>query len=219
MIIISQCLHISKYHLVYLTDIQCLFVNYTSIKPGKIFAFQLHNSHWWCLQDLSLGKDVDLFLYPVSSLVPKLVLVIQFSLPVIETTHPLEMGLGHIFCHFSPQNAYFQNKRHTGRNFSSSCWLLWSQDETAGTLAPILGLWDAMLRATQAVWQDEEDSELKLTELSTCSPQNLLCEIKHFYHCLNWLGMKFSVTVSCIHLKSSTIFNMFMKNILFMKNR
>ena len=109
-IIISQCLHISKYHLVYLTDIQCLFVNYTSIKPGKIFAFQLHNSHWWCLQDLSLGKDVDLFLYPVSSLVPKLVLVIQFSLPVIETTHPLEMGLGHIFCHFSPQNAYFQNR-------------------------------------------------------------------------------------------------------------
>ena len=32
----------------------------------------------------ALGKDVDLFLYPVSSLVPKLVLVIQFSLPVIK---------------------------------------------------------------------------------------------------------------------------------------
>lgn len=126
---------------------------------------------------------------------------------------PIRNGLGgHIFCHFSPQNAYFQNKRHTGRNFSSSCWLLRSQHETTGTLAPILGLWDAMLRATQAVWQDEENSELKLTELSACSPQNLLCEIKHFYHCLNWLGMKFSVTVSCMHLKSSTIFNMFMKN-------
>lgn len=163
MIIISQCIHISKYHLVYLRDKQCLFVNYTSIKPGKISAFQLHNSHWWCLQDLSLGKDVDLSLYPVFSLVPKLVLVIQFPLPVIETTHPLEMGLGHIFCHFSHQNAYSQSKRHTGRNFLSSCWLLWSRHETPGTLASILCLWDIMLRAMQVVWKDEENFGLKLS--------------------------------------------------------
>ena len=107
-----------------------LFVNYTSIKPGKIFAFQLHNSHWWCLQDLSLGKDVDLFLYPVSSLVPKLVLVIQFSLWVIKP--PLEMGLGHTFCHFSPQNAYFENKRRRKKFLTflliavESAWDCWN---------------------------------------------------------------------------------------------
>lgn len=217
-IIISQCIHISKYHLVYLRDKQCLFVNYTSIKPGKISAFQLHDSHWWCLQDLSLGKDVDLSLYPVSSLVHKLVLVIQFPLPVIETTHPLEMGLGHIFCHFSPQNAYSQNKRHTGRN---SCL----PADCCGVGMRLLALWHPSCVYETLCWDPCRSCErmqrtLASSSPKSCSPQNfLLCEIKHFYYGLNWLGMKFSVTVSCMHLRSSTIFKMFMKNVLFMKSR
>lgn len=72
-------------------------------------------------------------------------------------------GLGAYLLSFLPQNAYSQNKRHTGRNFLSSCWLLWSQHETTGTLASILCLWDIMLRATQAVWKDEENFGLKLS--------------------------------------------------------
>ena len=44
MIIISQCIHISKYHLVYLRDKQCLFVNYIiKVKDVDDGVFMIKN--------------------------------------------------------------------------------------------------------------------------------------------------------------------------------